>query len=59
MLQALILSSVLVLTVSNNLTSVVLKILILQRTEQPKLPAEVGRSYLKLKSEAIVASVYA
>lgn len=57
MLQALILSSVLVLTVSDNLTSGLLKILVLQRTEQPRLPAEVGRSCLK--AEAIVASVYA
>lgn len=47
MLQALILSSVLVLAVSNNLTSDLLKILVLQRIEQPELPAEVGRSCLK------------
>lgn len=57
MLQALILSSILVLAVSNNFTSGLLKILVLQRTEQPKLPAEVGRSCLK--AEAIVPLVYA
>lgn len=56
MLQALIISSVSVLTVSNNLTSGLLEILILQGTEQPKFPADVGRSFLK--AEAIVASVY-
>lgn len=56
MLQALILSSVLMLTVSSNLTSVLLKILVLQRTEQPKLPAEVGRSCLK--AQAVVALAY-
>lgn len=49
MLQALILSSVLMFTVSSNLTSGLLKILVLQRTEQPKLPTEAGRSCLRLK----------
>lgn len=55
MLQALVLSSVLVFTVSDNLSSGSLKILVLQRTEKTKFPAVVGRSCLK--AEAIVASV--